>query len=168
VPRGAEVVAERAAAAGRKTTRARAMSRAERGERRAREGAPRWELRGGMHGEQRRGLARSGGGMGAAAGARCTERPWTSSRAAGSGDRSGQRAQCRDGDGSAFPGAAEQPRRERRPRRVTASHGTAQPARSGGRGGSGCRRAQPTKIAARVEQCGAEPGARACCEIPLI
>jgi len=88
VPRGAEVVAERAAAAGRKTTRARAMSRAERGERRAREVAPRWELRGGMHGEQRRGLARSGGGMGAAAGARCTERPWTSSRAAGSSDRS--------------------------------------------------------------------------------
>ena len=38
VPRGAEVVAERAAA-GRKTTRARAMSRAERGERRARAGS---------------------------------------------------------------------------------------------------------------------------------
>jgi len=110
VPRGAEVVAERAAAAGRKTARARAMSRAERGERRAREVAPRWELRGGMHGEQRRGLARSGGGMGAAAGARCTERPWTSSRAAGSGDGSGQRARCRGGGGSAFPGAAEQPR----------------------------------------------------------
>jgi len=80
-----------AAAAGQKLTRARA-------------GAPRWEVRGDLHGEQQRGLARSGGGgMGAA---RCTERPRltfavSNARRWGVGGipaRAAQRSSHREGD----------------------------------------------------------------------